>query len=358
MTKKERINLLEESINSFDNKTFNIYFFVMDTKGNALASVANIYQQAKFLNELGYNSWILHEKNDYIPVSEWLGEEYSLLPHISIESQKLKVSPKDFLVIPELFFNIIEQTEKMPCHRVIMCNSYDYIFDYLPPSTSYSKYGIREVITNSKNVSDYLTTLMKDVNYYDIPVGIPDLFKESDKPQKPIVSILGKNSRDVMRFIKTFYIKHPQFKWVTFSNLNGLSRENFAKQLSESCLSVWIDDISSFGTFPVESMKCNVPVMAKIPNLTPEWMTENNGYWTNNVLDLPDMVAGYLKDWLEDSDNETIREEMKKLKDRYTFSESMEKTKIVYEEIFQNRLKELIEVHKELTEIKEELNEK
>jgi len=358
MTKKERIKLLEESINSFSNKSFNIYFFVMDTKGNPLGSVANIYQQAKFLNELGYNSWILHEKNDYIPVTEWLGEEYSSLPHISVESQKLKISPKDFLVIPELFFNVIEQTEKMPCHRIIMCNNYDYVFDYLPPSTSYSKYGISEVITNSETVSEYLKTIIKDVEYYSIPVGIPEFFKESEKPQKPIVSIVGRNTRDIMRLIKTFYLKHPQFKWITFKTLSGLDRKTFANHLSESCLSVWIDEISSFGTFPVESMKSGVPVIGKIPNLTPEWMTENNGYWVNNVLEIPDMVAGFLKDWLEDDDNQTIKEEMLKLKNQYSFEMSKNKTKEVYEKIFEKRLKELIEVHKELLEINEELNEK
>ena len=49
--------------------------------------------------------------------------------------------------------------------------------------------------------------------------------------------------------------------------MSGIPREEFAKELSKSFLSVWIDELSSFGTFPIESMKCNTPVIGKIPRL-------------------------------------------------------------------------------------------
>ena len=61
----EQIKNLEGAIGKLNNKDFGIYFFVIDTKGNPTAGVANIYEHVKVLRKLGYNAQILHDKNDY-----------------------------------------------------------------------------------------------------------------------------------------------------------------------------------------------------------------------------------------------------------------------------------------------------
>ena len=78
---------IQESLSKIENKDFGFYFFVMDTKNNPMAWVANVYEHAKTLTDLGYKTYILHEKNEYSSVEGWLAEEYSSLPHVSIESQ-------------------------------------------------------------------------------------------------------------------------------------------------------------------------------------------------------------------------------------------------------------------------------
>ena len=73
---------VDEIISKLDNKDFGLYFFTLDTMGNPTAGIANIYEHAKVLNELGYNAYILHEKNDYrlygnadgMGIADWLGE--------------------------------------------------------------------------------------------------------------------------------------------------------------------------------------------------------------------------------------------------------------------------------------------
>ena len=83
--------ILLENIKNLEEKKSNMYFFVMDTKGNATAGMANIYKHVKTLIELGYNAKLLHEKTEFTSVESWLGKEYSELPHVSIEEQQLKV---------------------------------------------------------------------------------------------------------------------------------------------------------------------------------------------------------------------------------------------------------------------------
>ena len=94
--------------------------------------------------------------------------------------------------------------------------------------------------------------------------------------------------------------------------MRGLSEEEFSKALRESFLSVWIDDTSAYGTFPLESMTCGVPVLGLTPNLLPSWMSEDNGIWINNKNQMVDFVADFLQNWLEDNVNPNLYEEMTK----------------------------------------------
>jgi hypothetical protein len=62
--------------------------------------------------------------------------------------------------------------------------------------------------------------------------------------------------------------------------MRGITQKDFANFLKDSFVSVWVDNESAFGTFPLESMISGTPVIGKIPNLKPDWMSENNGVWT------------------------------------------------------------------------------
>lgn len=339
--RKEHILAVQSAIDDLKNKKFNVSLLSIDSKGRAIASVANIYEHAKVLNDLGYSVTVITEKNDYTSVESWMGAEYSSLPHVSAESQKLQIKMNDFLIIPEVYGNVLEQTANLPCKKVVFAQAYDLMLDYMPPGTSWTKFGVFDCITTSETQKNYIQSVIKNVNCHIIPVGIPDYFKPSDKPKKPVVAINCRQTRDTMKIIKTFYLKYPQFKWISFKSITDMSRSDFANVLSSCCLSVWVDEISGFGTFPLESMKCGTPVIGLVPNLAPEWMEKENGYWTDNVLNIPDMVASYMKDWLEDVSHDEVLNNMKSLDQKYTEAEQKQKIEEVYTTLFNNRIKEL-----------------
>ena len=58
---QENLVKLEKSIQNLKDKTSKIYLIVQDTKGNAKASVAYIYNLGMALHTAGYNPIILHE---------------------------------------------------------------------------------------------------------------------------------------------------------------------------------------------------------------------------------------------------------------------------------------------------------
>lgn len=335
-------SLIVDAVSKLEQKEFKIYFFVMDTKGNPLASLATIYEHARILRELGYDALILHEKSDYTPVGLSLGEVYAQIPHTSIEKQQLKVNTQDFIVIPEIFANVMEQTSKLPSKRIVFSQSFDYIFEMLLPGKNWADFGITDVITTTEKQKEYVENLFsKRVKAEVIPVSIPEYFKPSETPKKPIIAISTRDQRDLVKIYKTFYLKYPHLKWVSFRDMRGLPKEVFAKSLAESCLAVWIDDNSAFGTFPIEAMKSNVPVLGVVPNMVPDWMTDKNGLWTHDPLMVADLAANYFQTWLEDGEPQELFEEMSKMKDAYTVSQQKEKIQEVYGKFFQNRINEL-----------------
>lgn len=333
MENVEILNQIKSSIERLESKDFGFYFFTMDTKGTPSAGVANVYEHVKVLNELGYKAYVLHEKNDYTSVGSWLGEDYANLPHLSIEKEQLKVKNTDYVIVPEIFANVLEQIKGLPCRKVVMSQAYDYIFEMLEPGKTWLDYGVFDVVTTSENQKEYINSIFNNPNLEVgvTTVGIPEYFKKNKAPKKPIVTIHTRDQRDTVKIFKAFYVKYPHLKWISFRDLRGIPREKFAEELSESCVSVWVDDISSFGTFPLESMKCGVPVIGKVPNMVPEWIADKNGMWTNNINNIVDILGNYIQAWLEDLEPQEIYEEMDKTYEKYTEENQRESIKTYFE---------------------------
>ena len=356
----EQITQVNEVLAKLESKDFNLYFFTLDTKGNPTAGIANIYEHVKILNSLGYKASILHEKNDYKlrgdqegnGIADWLGEEYASLPHTSIEGQQLNVSPADFIIIPEIFANIMDQVKGFPCKKIVFSQSYDYLLELLQIGKRWNvDYGFTDVITTTERQSNYLKTLFPSIKTHIVPVAIAPYFKDSDKPKIPVVSILTRNQGDAAKIAKSFYLQYPVYKWITFKELRGLPKEQFASELAKSCLAVWVDDQSSFGTFPLEAIESNTPVIGKIPNMIPEWMEsvdeqgnvtiKQNGIWTNTTLNIPELIATYLKVWLEDSVPSDLTDGINESKGLYTSENQISVATNVYSTLVENRLSEL-----------------
>jgi len=307
----EQISKIKTSIDNLKEKKSRIYFLVQDTKGNAKASMAYIYRLALTLKNNGYNAIILHEKVDYTGVSTWLGEEYmENLPHKPIEGENLEVSPEDLIIIPELFGFVMSQLTKMPCGKIVLCQAYDHILETLQPGATWTQLGFLKCIITSDYQKDLVEGLMRNISFDILQPYISETFEKQILPPNPIIAIHSREQRESINIIKSFYIKYPQYRWVTFRDMRGLSEQEFASVLKDSFLSVWIDETSSYGTFPLESMKVGVPVIGLTPNLVPTWMNENNGVWVNNKIQILDFIADFLQNWLEDNVKQDLYTEM------------------------------------------------
>ena len=296
---KEKFEL---SIKNLREKTFRIYFFTQDTKGNARASIKMIYEMAMSLKKANFNPIILHEKNDYQGVSNWLGKEYmDELTHQSIESQNLEIRPEDFLIVPEIFGYVMEQVKKLPCAKIVLTQSYAHLTETLQPGQNWAQFGFHKCITTNPKQQEYIEKVMRQTSFDILEPSISEHFKKRNLPSLPIIAVHTREQEDAINIIKTFYLRFPQFRWFTFRDMRGLPEKDFASSLRECCLSVWVDNKSGFGTFPLESMISGVPCLAKIPDLQPSWMNEDNGIWITDVTLITDFIADFIQNWLEDN---------------------------------------------------------
>lgn len=327
------------------------------------SSVYELYFHATVLKEMGYEVKLLVEKDDYI-IPNWIDFELTEHNLISMSNPKIKVGPEDVMIIPEVFSNIMEQTKNFPCLRIGLLQSFDYMLNALIPGSDWGSLGINNVITGSDMLKEYFMEYYNRT-YYSIKsynVGIPEYFKKSDKPQKPVISIVGRNQNDIAKFVKLFYAKFPQYQWITFDPMLTMSkppqpmrRVDFANRLKENFAAVWIDRISSYGTFPLECMKSGVIPIGLMPDIVPEYLIaynengekylslDNTGVWVNNFYGLPEKVGELILKFLDDAIPSDFYDEMIKKGEAYSQSKSKEKIKQIYNEFLEERIQQLSE---------------
>lgn len=353
----EQIEKIKLSLDRLVNKKSKFLFVVPESQ-SPVASVYEIYFHATVVKNLGYDVIIMVEKGDYVP-PVWIEKELTDHKHMSMADPKLMVGPEDIMVIPEVYSNIMEQTKKLPCLRIGLLQSVDYMINSLIPGTDWASFGIHDVITTSQTLKEWLETFYGqgkfDIKTYNI--GIPEYFERSSVPQKPVISVIGRNANEISKFVKLFFAKYPEYNWVTFDPMltkskpqQPMRRIDFAKRLQSNFAAVWIDRIASFGTFPLECMKSGtIPVCLK-PDIMPEYMVERDengvgikavdgaGVWTENYYDLPILIGDVLIKFLDDNIPEELYVTMEKVASKYNQTDSEIKLVEIYEGLVTKRI--------------------
>jgi glycosyltransferase involved in cell wall biosynthesis len=311
MSNTENIQKLESALGRLVTKENVIYFLTYDTRNNPRASVKHIYDLALTLKKNDYNVKILVEDKTYNGVTNWLDGEYNDLSVVTIKEDKIEMKIDDVLVVPEYYSNALEQLSTVRCTKVMLVQQKDYIFENLPIGSRWSDYGFDRVITTTEAAKKYILDIFPECLVYIVPPIIGDNFKPIDLPLKPYVAISTRDRLIHRRIISEFYLKFPQLRWITFKDMVQLSYTDFSSALRECMVSVWVDDDSTFGTFPLESMKCGVPVIGKIPNIEPDWLDEN-GMWTYDINKIVDILGTYILAWIDGVElSEEVKEKMK-----------------------------------------------
>lgn len=342
------INKIKECIENIENKNFNVYFYTIDSKGAPNSYVYYIYQTAKIIKDMGYNVHFLHQEKEFEGVASWMGEEYANIPHHNIETEKIEVSPSDFLFIPEFYSNVMNQTSKMPCKRVVIAQNFNYLTQVIPAGATWEQYGIKDCIVTTNRIQNEINNCFPKIKTYKVNPCIDEtIFYNDDKPKKLIFNIVCKDNTDINQIVKPFYWKYPMYSWVSFRDLRNLPREDFANYLRSGAFTIWYDRDTEFGNSALEAMASGSILIGKVPENEPEWLIENgniqdNGVWFFNVSDVHTIIAGAIESYINDELPDIVIENMKNTAEKYnceTFKHNV--TEVYVNNIFNNRKIEL-----------------
>lgn len=370
---KEIVQRIETEIGKLKDKSFKVLFYVPDAKNNATGYISYIYQMALTLQQLGYNVKMLYQlDNEYtaeelkklnlenqpiddnrvfVGVTESLGEKYAALEHANIQNEELEVSPSDFLIIPEVYSSVMNQTKKLSCKRIVLTQNYNYLTDFIQVGVSWANFGITDTITSCLNQAELVNSVFPYVKTKVLTPYIPSYFYEGNEPKKLIVNIITKSQKDANKIIKPFYWKYPMYKWVSFRDLRNYPREMFADYLREGAITIWVDSDTQFGYAPLEAIKSGNIVIGKIPELIPEWMLSedktqllDNGIWFNDINSVHKIIADVIRTWINDDIPSEITDAMKETAKKYSFDEYKVNLDNLINSYINERVKEFEEV--------------
>lgn len=355
------VNKIKENISNIKNKKSKFIFFVPEII-EPTASIYEIFFHAHIMKKEGYDVRILingeNKEKPYWIEDEILDVEIELASDV-----KLKVGADDVVIIPEILTNVFEQTKNIPSIRVGFLQSIDYMFNALLPGGTWKQLGVNNIITTSNKLKELVqNTMGSNYNFYTYDIGIPEYFKNKVTNKLPIIPIVFRNKNDIMKIVKMFYLKYPQYSWVSFDGMvydndstKQLARKDFAEKLDKSFAAIWIDKISSFGTFPLECMKTKTIPIGLIPDIFPEYLDietdKNLGYWTTNIYQIPEMIANAINNYLEDTKLlEEFGKDCEYFSDKYTQDNSEKQLINIYTELLNKRVNILEEHIKKIEE--------
>lgn len=245
-----------------------------------------------------------------------------------VKAQPLSVSPEDFLIIPEGFPDVMSKTVQVACKRIVLAQSWFYVLNAMQPGQTWQHFGIKDVVSVSDAITEYLNSIMPGLSIKNMKQGIDrKTFKVPEKSSSkfPMVAFSAnrghENKLKTYNIIKTFYAFYPHLKWVRFIELANMNRAEFAEKLSSCAFSLYTDDIAGFGTMPLESLACGTHVVGWASFGGKEYMNENNGFWTNNgeIFQTAEVLGVAIDKWLNgELDNEEIQKNYENTLSKYT----------------------------------------
>ena len=382
---KESENIVEKTINKIKDNDFFVHFYcpsINQPSGGigVLLRIASTFQKNGQKVKIWYEPHLNQEasikasqktKKETLIFDEfkptWVDfsiKDIEFIPLGSKENQEvvftsgkrekafaLKVSPEDFMFIPEGFPNIMERTQSVSCKRIVLAQSWLYILAGMRNGQIWQGFGIKDVVSVSDCITDYVKALMPGIQVKSLKQGINrEIFYPPKKRSEkyPIIGYQkGRGPESQMKThsaIKMFYAANPHMRWWRFVELNGMGREEFAERLRDCAFVLYTDDIAGFGTLPLEAMACGTHVVGYNAPGGSEYVNSDNGFWVENgnVFQLAEFLGLAVEKWVSgDMDVPQIQEDYEKTLSNYTLEGEEKRILEIIEEYKKQRIDEL-----------------
>ena len=345
-----KLDEFKKVIEKVESKDYRIYFYLPDFEKPS-GGIRITYRTAKILRDLGYNAIIVHQKEGFSP--EWLEDELKTIPTTYLKDSgdqniPLEVRMEDFFIIPEGFPQVMQNTLEMPAKRIVFCQNWFYVLNALDPGVLWNEFRIFDCISVSEKQSKFLRSIMPFLKVKNVNPGVCQTMftrPESMLDKKPVIAFIPSRGDGVkgINVIKTFYALYPQFKWVQFKQCTGMSNEEYAETIRECAFFLHMDEMSSWGTAPIEAFNSGTLVAGWDGYGGQEYMDDENTYlaMNGNIFDLARAINDMVSDWVNLSVPAERYVAMSDAADLYSSEREKSSITEVYEKIRLDRIEEL-----------------
>lgn len=381
VVEQDKNSVIDGTIEMLSANQYKIYMYCPPMNIPS-GGVSVLFKYARTLKDAGHNVSMLYEPREdskasyqaslaqkkritiYEPFEpSWLGKDADGIDLICLGEGEVKftngktekcsalvMSPEDFFIIPEGFPNIMERTAQLPCKRIVLAQSWYYVLSGLGIGQKWQHFGIRDVISISDGITQYLNAVMPGLSIKQYSQSIDrNVFKKIEVTNKvPVISFMPGRSQDAMlktyNVIKTFYAFYPQFRWIRVDELKGLSKQEYADRLGSSMIALYTDEIAGFGTMPLEAMACGTHVVGWTPLGGKEYMNNTNGFWASNgdVFQLSELLGHAVEKCLSGKlDAQEVSGEYEKTLSKYTQENEKESILNIHKQYKDERIEEL-----------------
>jgi len=285
---------------------------------------------------------------DFVPLGD---NEILFNDKTKMQCKPLTVEPEDMLIIPEGFPDVMKKTMQVSCKRIVLTQSWFYVLGGMNKGEKWQHFGIKDTISVSDAITDYLNAIMPGLSIKSLKQGIDtETFKAPKKlsDKFPMIGFTsGRGLESQMKthnVIKTFFAFYPHLNFVRFIELSNLSRAEFSERLASCAFVLYTDEIAGFGTLPIEAMACNTHVVGWASYGGKEYMNAENGFWANNgdVFGLAELLGVAVDKWLNgEMDIPEIQESYQKTLSKYTVDKEKEQIVNIINEYKTERINEL-----------------
>jgi glycosyltransferase involved in cell wall biosynthesis len=254
------------------------------------------------------------------------------------------------MFIPEGFPNVMERTVGVSCKRIVLAQSWLYILAGMKNGQIWQNFGIKDVVSVSDFISEYIQAIMPGIKIKTLKQGINRniFYKPSKMSDKmPIIGYQsGRGPESQLKIhtaIKMFYASNPHMRWWRFMELSGMSREEFAERLRDCAFVLYTDEIAGFGTLPLEAMACGTHIIGYAAPGGKEYIHGQNGFWANNgnVFELAELLGIAVDKWVSgEMDVDEIQTDYEATLSNYTVDGERERTFEIIEQYKNERIDE------------------
>lgn len=318
--------------------------YYLPSVSKASGGIVVLLRQAKILHDAGYSVRVYYEPQvinlphgdcphgDCPPMSlgektrlcrirlDWIDFDLTGLEIVPVYPQnmlfldgsshfgnQIVVNESDLFVVPEGFPNLLPALQATKCQTVVLAQGASYIWLTLSKGERWSDYGVKNVITTSREIERNINLTMPLIQTHNYYYSINrDLFScpPVGEKKKEIVYLINRGPRQeeaLQSILKIFRLAFPRWEetgW-TFVKLANITRQEFATRLKQATFALVIDDYVGLPIFPLEAMACGTHVIGWPGIGGNEHVRPDSGHWSpqHSLLPTAEMINQALIDW-------------------------------------------------------------